>query len=282
MKIALFNEAKEGLIMSQQPIGFFDSGVGGLTVLKAALAKFPNENTIYIADENHLPYGPRPAAEVKRFAWQITSFLLDKDIKMLIIACNTATAAALADLQAKLAIPVIGVIIPGAQAAQRTTQNGTIGVIATEGTIKSNAYQKALKEIDNDSKVVNLAEPDFVTLVEENRYQDPTIKPIINDKLQPLKAAHIDTLVMGCTHFPLLRPLIQEVIGDQVTLIDPGIEEVRIADTLLDYYQLRNYSKTLAQHLFYTTGTTAHFDKIAQQWLQQPQLHSQHLDLGSD
>lgn len=268
--------------MSQRPIGFFDSGVGGLTVLKAALAKFPNENTIYIADEKHLPYGPRPAAEVKSFAWQITSFLLDKDIKMLIVACNTATAAALTDLQAKLAIPVIGVIIPGAQAAQRITQNSKIGVIATEGTIKSNAYQDALQDIDDESNIVNLAEPDFVTLVEEGRYQDPTIKPIIAKKLQPIIAAKIDTLIMGCTHFPLLRPLIQEVVGKQVTLVDPGIEEVRIADTLLDYYQLRNYSKKPAQHLFYTTGTTTHFDKIAQQWLQQPQLHSQHLNLGSD
>lgn len=268
--------------MSQQPIGFLDSGVGGLTTFKAALQQLPNENTIYVADEGHLPYGPRPAAEVKHFVWQIVSFLLDKDIKLLVVACNTATAAALPALQAKLAIPVVGVIAPGAQAAARQTTNNKIGVIATEGTIKSAAYQAALREINPNFVITPLATPDFVTLVEAGRYQDPTIQPIITQTLQPFRDAHVDTLIMGCTHFPLLRPFIQNAVGNEVSLIDAGVAAVDSVVALLDHYHLNNYDHHQPFHEFYTTGTTAHFDKLAQQWLSQPTLHSQHLNLGSD
>jgi glutamate racemase len=139
--------------MNKQPIGFIDSGVGGLTVVIEALRQLPNENIIFLGDQARLPYGPRPASQVRAFTWQMVNFLLAKHIKMLVIACNTATAAALDDLRAKLSIPVVGVILPGSRAALRSTKNGHIGVIATEGTVKSDAYAKAIRSKDSRAKV---------------------------------------------------------------------------------------------------------------------------------
>ncbi|WP_461225006.1 glutamate racemase [Lacticaseibacillus suihuaensis] len=254
--------------MKTQPIGFIDSGVGGLTVVKEALRQLPNEGVVFLGDQARLPYGPRPAAQVREFTWQMVNFLLDQDIKMLVVACNTATAAALPDLKAKLNIPVIGVIVPGSRAAIKATRKAHIGVIGTEGTVASHAYADTIHAKAKGLKVTELAAPKFVPLVESNEMTTPTAKRVVAETLQPLLHLGLDTLVLGCTHYPLLRPLIQNVMGDGVTLIDSGAETVSEVSTLLDYFDIANDAPTAApQRDFYTTGNAELFDVIAGNWL---------------
>ncbi|WP_461214177.1 glutamate racemase [Lacticaseibacillus sp. GG6-2] len=264
--------------MNTQPIGFIDSGVGGLTVVKEALRQLPNENIIFLGDQARLPYGPRPAAQVRAFTWQMVNYLLDKHIKMLVIACNTATAAALDDLKAKLSIPVIGVIQPGSRAALRQSTTGHIGVIATVGTVHSKAYERAIRNKDKRVKVTSLAAPKFVSVVESNEMRSPVAKKVVAETLRPLTRMNIDTLVMGCTHYPLLRPLIQNVMGDKVTLIDSGAETVSDVSMLLDYFDLANPAATQPTREYYTTGGAEMFDTIASQWLDE-KIQAQHVDI---
>lgn len=253
--------------MNTQPIGFIDSGVGGLTVVKEALRQLPNENVVFLGDQARLPYGPRPAAQVRAFTWQMVNFLLQQQIKMLVIACNTATAAALPDIRQKLNIPVVGVIVPGSRAAIKATSTNHIGVIGTEGTVKSNAYADTIHGKAAHIKVTSLAAPKFVPLVESNEMTSPVAKRVVAETLQPLLHQGIDTLVMGCTHYPLLRPLIQNVMGDDVTLIDSGAETVSEVSMLLDYFDIAAGPKTQATRVFYTTGNAKMFDVIAGNWL---------------
>ncbi len=267
--------------MNTQPIGFIDSGVGGLTVVKEALRQLPNENVVFLGDQARLPYGPRPAEQVRAFTWQMVNYLLAKNIKMLVIACNTATAAALDDLKAKLAIPVIGVIQPGARAALRHSTTGHIGVIATAGTVRSQAYERALHNKDRHVQVTSLAAPKFVSVVESNEMHSPVAKKVVAETLQPLLRTSLDTLVLGCTHYPLLRPLIQNVMGAGVTLIDSGAETVSDVSMLLDYFALANTATTAPTREYYTTGSAAMFDTIASQWLGE-QVQAQHVDITAE
>ncbi|MFD1440828.1 glutamate racemase [Lacticaseibacillus hegangensis] len=253
--------------MNNQPIGFIDSGVGGLTVVKEALRQLPNESVVFLGDQARLPYGPRPAAQVREFTWQMVNFQLQKHIKMLVIACNTATAAALPDVRAKLDIPVVGVIVPGSRAALKATKTGHIGVIGTEGTVTSHAYADTIHSKAKQVKVTELAAPKFVPLVESNEMTSPVAKRVVAETLQPLLHQGIDTLVMGCTHYPLLRPLIQNVMGDDVTLIDSGAETVSEVSMLLDYFNLAAHGTQPATNQFYTTGNAKMFDLIAGNWL---------------
>jgi len=266
---------------NEQPIGFMDSGVGGLTVVKQALKQLPRETVIFIGDQARLPYGPRPSEQVRAFSWQMTHFLLKQNIKMLVIACNTATAAALPDLRAKLDIPVIGVISPGSRAAIKASKNHRIGVIATEGTIRSNAYRDAILAKDPGATVISQACPKFVPLVESNEYQSPVAKRVVAEGLQSFKHSGIDTLVLGCTHYPLLRPLIQNVVGPDVTLIDSGAETVNGVSFMLDYLDIANTSAQQAQpDQYYTTGSADQFATIAKYWLRLPDFTATHIDLG--
>lgn len=264
--------------MNTQPIGFIDSGVGGLTVVKEALRQLPNENIVFLGDQARLPYGPRPAAQVRAFTWQMVNFLLTKKIKLLVIACNTATAAALDDLRTKLTIPVIGVIQPGSRAALRHTHTGHIGVIATEGTVRSCAYAHTIQAKDPQVKVTSLAAPKFVAVVESNEAHSAVAKKVVAQTLRPLTHTDIDTLVMGCTHYPLLRPLIQNVMGEGVTLIDSGAETVSDVSMLLDYFDLANTSGHAATRTYYTTAGAALFETIASEWLNQP-ITATHVDI---
>ncbi|MHA3066659.1 glutamate racemase [Lacticaseibacillus saniviri] len=266
--------------MNKQPIGFIDSGVGGLTVFKEALKQLPHENMIFLGDQARLPYGPRPAAQVVDFTWQMVNFLLKKDIKLLVIACNTATAAALDIVKAQLPIPVVGVILPGSRAALKVTKNKHLGVIATEGTVRSDAYARTIHQKDAAVKVTSLAAPKFVPVVESNEYRSPIAKRIVMETLAPLKHAGLDTLILGCTHYPLLRPLIQNVMGDDITLIDPGSETVSEVSTLLDYFDIANDDVTEPKmREFYTTGSPEMFEQIAQDWLQLDQLNAQRAEI---
>ncbi|WP_195330334.1 glutamate racemase [Leuconostoc lactis] len=251
------------------PIGFVDSGVGGLTVVKAAQDQLPHEQFIFIGDTARMPYGPRPVQEVIDYTFQMARFLLtEKHIKLLVIACNTATARALPQLQAQLPIPVIGVIVPGATAAATTTANQKIGVIATQGTVTSGAYQDEIQAVNADVTIFQQAEPDFVQLAEANLAQAATTKDIVAQHLAPLTAQGIDTLVLGCTHFPLLTDAITEAVGPNVTLVDPGRETVRVIMDTLDQQALHTaVPHRHADDIFYTTKDPATFKTIATDWL---------------
>lgn len=264
----------------QQAIGFMDSGVGGLTVVKEALQQLPNESVVYIGDTARNPYGPRPVSQIKAYTWQMTNFLLNQGVKMIVIACNTATSAALADIKAALPIPVIGVISPGARAAIKATRNQRIGVIGTQATIKSGAYEQAIHRKAQQMTVFSQACPKFVSVVESNEFRSPVAKKVVAEGLQPFSKTKIDTLVMGCTHYPILRPLLQQWLGPDVTLIDSGAETVSQISMLLDYFEIANdQPQTPPTRDFYTTGSPAMFEEIAGSWLQLKDLTAQRVDL---
>jgi len=263
--------------MTSQPIGFLDSGVGGLTVIKEALKQLPNESIVFLGDQARLPYGPRPTEEVVHFVQQIAGFLLDQHIKALVLACNTATAAALPILQAKLSIPVVGVIDSGSQTAVKVSTGQHIGVIATEGTIKSHAYQSAISHLAPNASIEGLACPDFVTAVEADKYHDPQTNQLVADQLQYFKVHPVDTLILGCTHFPLLIDSIRSAMGADVTLVDSGMETVGVVKQLLADEGLLNTSSQSERPKFYTTGDVNSFSAIAKDWLQLSELNVSHV-----
>ncbi|MDN3018475.1 glutamate racemase [Paenibacillus sp. BSR1-1] len=251
----------------KQPIGVIDSGVGGLTVAKEVMRQLPNEKIIYLGDTARCPYGPRTPREVKKFTWELTTFLLEKNIKMLVIACNTATAAALDEIRKELSIPVLGVINPGARAAIKRTKNYRVGIIGTEGTVKSGAYERALKSLNSRLFVTSQACPKFVPLVESSEFDGPIAEKIVDEALKPLQNQNLDTLILGCTHYPLLEPLIKNVMGDHCSVISSGDETAREISAILQYNGLLETCEEEPAHEFYTTGSRRIFSKIASQWL---------------
>lgn len=267
--------------MVKKGIGFIDSGVGGLTVVKEAMKQLPNESFYYFGDTARCPYGPRPTEQVQKFTKQIAKYLLNLDIKLLVIACNTATAAVLDDLKKMLEIPVVGVIQPGARAAIKVSSNNQIGIIGTEGTIKSKAYNEALHSKKAEAEIYSLACPKFVPVVESNEFTSSIAKKIVNETLTPYQKTSIDTLIMGCTHYPLLKPIIQNAVGDDVTLIDSGAETVNEVSVLLDYYNIAatSYDQTKPSRQFFTTGSSSHFKQIAKEWLELENLYVKSIDV---
>ncbi|RFU67549.1 glutamate racemase [Bacillus sp. V59.32b] len=251
----------------KQPIGIIDSGVGGLTVAKEVIRQLPNENIVYLGDTARCPYGPRPLDEVKRFTWQMTEYLLKHNIKMLIIACNTATAAVLEEIKQELNIPVLGVIHPGARAALKASKRLQIGVIGTIGTVKSQAYDQALKSINKWVRVDSLACPKFVPIVESGEFEGPIVKKVIAETLKPLKEKNIDTLILGCTHYPLLGTEISHYMGSGIKVISSGDETAREASVILHHSEMMNTSNEKADHRFFTTGSRDIFQSIASSWL---------------
>lgn len=206
------------------PIGVFDSGLGGLTVASEMMRQLPAEGLIYFGDTARVPYGPKAPSTVRRYAREIASFLERQGVKAIVIACNTATAHALSVLRTELRVPVIGVIEPGARAAVATSRGGNIGVIGTAGTIRSGAYERAIRELAADVRITAQPCPLFVPLVEEGWVDKEATRLIAREYLRPLVDARVDTLVLGCTHYPLLKPLLADVLGDNVRLIDSGAE----------------------------------------------------------
>lgn len=267
--------------MSKKAIGFIDSGVGGLTVVKQAMKQLPNESIYYLGDSARCPYGPRPKEEVIQYTWEMTQFLLKKDIKMLVIACNTATAAALDIIRERVDIPVVGVINPGSRAAIKHSKNERIAVIGTKGTINSDVYKQTIKDKDKGISVISMSCPKFVPLVESNQYNGSIAKKVVAETLKPLLKESIDTLILGCTHYPLLTPLIQNVMGPCVTLIDSGAETVSEVSTLLDYFRLAesSHNKEASEYRFYTTGSPKLFSDIAENWLEQSNFTVEKVDL---
>src|SRR5690625_2685995 len=246
-----------------EPIGVIDSGVGGLTVAYELMRQLPNEQLIYVGDTLRCPYGPRPKHEVKQFTFEMVRFLMQKEVKMIVVACNTATAFALEDLKKEFTIPIIGVIQPGARAAIKSTENNKVGIIGTEGTIQSNAYPKALHEINSNLDVSTLACPLFVPMVEKGIVRGQQAKEIVEETLQAFKnTSEIDTLVLGCTHYPLLEETIQKFMGDNIQIISSSEETARETSTILEVHHLLVKHSQNPQHYFYSTGNLQVFKKI--------------------
>ncbi len=217
--------------LDERPIGVFDSGLGGLTVVRALLDLVPEERILYFGDTGRFPYGPKPASEVLKYSLEITDLLLARDVKMIVVACNSASAAALDHLQAHVVVPVTGVIEPGIRAAQRTTQTGRIGVIGTVGTIASGAYQRAAAAIDPALTLTCAACPGFVEFVESGDVDSDQVHVLAERLFAPMVGAGVDTLVLGCTHYPLLARTIGDVMGPDVVLVSSAEEtafEVRL------------------------------------------------------
>lgn len=251
----------------QQAIAILDSGVGGLTVAKEVMRQLPQEKIIYFGDTARTPYGPRPAEEISRFTHQIVDYLLQFQPKMIVVACNTATAVAIEEIRARLTIPVVGVIHPGARAAIKTTRNHHIGVIGTEGTIKSSAYEHALRQISPQIQVVSLACPSFVPLVERGMFRtDETIR-VVEESLSELRNHPIDSLILGCTHYPFLADIIGSVMGSRVTLISSADETAREISTILYHKGMLATSNIVPVHQFFCSGDPRMFKSIAQTWL---------------
>jgi len=265
--------------MESAPIGIFDSGLGGLTVAREVARALPNESLVYLGDTARCPYGPQDLDDVRRYVLEIGSWLERQPVKLIVIACNTATAAGLALAQKAFGVPVIGVVEPGARAAVMATLNRHVGVIGTVGTIESGAYSRAVRALDAGVTVFSAATPRFVDIVEEGlrrdsgRFEDllaelsevfirPSFYEIARDYLDPLKRSGIDTLVLGCTHFPLLSAAIGQVMGARIQLISSAEETaLEVAATLARRDQLVGEG-AVADYRFATTGDAAEFERL--------------------
>lgn len=253
--------------MNSRPIGVFDSGIGGLTVVRSLIERLPNENIVYFGDTARVPYGPKSAQTVREYAAQDTDFLLKHNVKMIVIACNTVSAVALDVVQKHAKMPVVGVIIPGAKIAAAVTRKKRIGVIGTLTTVASNAYANALRQIDRSLAVVSRACPLFVPLVEEGWIDHPATAMIAKEYLFPLKLEKVDTLILGCTHYPMLKGIVQRTMEDSVTLIDSGEAAAAEADDILKKEGLRNSSNQRGNIRFFLSDMPQKFAEIGERFL---------------
>ena len=250
-----------------RPIGIFDSGVGGLTLFKSIKNILPNEKLIYLGDTARLPYGTKSPAVVRKFSLQIACFLEKLGIKTLVVACHTASSTALPDLKTKMEIPVVGVIEPAVKKAINTTKNKNIGIIGTKTTIDSRSYQSLIQKANPTISITTIAAPLLVPLVEEGWLNKDATRIILREYVSPLKEAQIDTLILGCTHYPLLKHLFIEELGPLVTLIDTSSETALHLKELLKEKSLLNNSTASPDHCFYVSDDPGKFSKLAQLFL---------------
>jgi len=258
---------------TESPIGIFDSGIGGLTVVRRVLEILPDEDIIYFGDTARVPYGGKSSDTIKKFSFEITNFLTSKKVKLIIVACNTVSATALDWLKAKFNIPIIGVIEPGAEEAVRTTKNNKIGVIGTRATIDSSAYTKALQSLRHKIKVFPKSCPLLVPLVEEGWIEGLSTILIVEHYLKNLKDKGIDTLILGCTHYPLLQKEIEKVMGDKVKVIDSASVVALKAKEILEKNKLVRKSlsaQTKPKRLFYFSDIPRGFSDLSKRFLGQP------------
>ena len=253
--------------MSDAPIGVFDSGMGGLTVVREIISQLPNESIIYFGDTARVPYGPKSPDTVLRYSREITNYLRGEGVKALVIACNTATAHALPALRREFQLPIVGVIEPGARAAATATKTKRVGVIGTAGTIRSHAYEKEIRKLMPDAQVTAQACALFVPLVEEGWVDTEPTRAIARNYLAPLVTAEIDTLVLGCTHYPLMKTVIGNVVGREVRLIDSAYETAREAGELLRASGLENTTPDQARYRFIASDAPDTFLTMGQRFL---------------
>ncbi len=258
--------------MTDAPIGIFDSGVGGLTVARAILDQLPHERVVYLGDTAHVPYGPKPIADVRAYALQCLDRLVESGVKLLVIACNTASAACLHDARERYNIPVVEVIKPAVRRAVAATRSNRIGVIGTTGTIASGAYQDSFAAAPQ-VQVTAVACPQFVDFVERGVTSGRVLLGLASAYLEPLQRAEVDTLILGCTHYPLLAGLISLVMGEQVTLVSSADETAReVYRVLMDKDMLRPDSASPPAHELLSTGDPEIFDRLAKRFLGTVQL----------
>jgi glutamate racemase len=249
------------------PIGVFDSGVGGLTVVRAIVDLLPREPILYLGDNGRFPYGPRPVEEIRGFALEIAEHLVARRVKMLVVACNSIEVAAIADLADAHGVPVVGVIEPGTRAAARTTRNRRVGLIGTEATVRSGAYERTMDELAPDVDLISRACPAFVDHVERGDTSSDELLSRAREYLEPLREAGVDTLILGCTHYPMLSGLIQLVMGEDVVLVSSAEETAKDVYAALVSSNLLRRGRGEPRHEFLTTGDPDVFRRISHHFL---------------
>lgn len=253
--------------MDKRPIGIFDSGVGGLTVVKQIIKTLPHENIIYFGDTARVPYGTKSKKTVTKFSKQIVRFLLTKNVKAVIIACNTASSNSLQELRQTFDIPIFGVIVPGVEEALRSTKNKKVGIIGTSSTIRSKAYETLLAEADSSIEVYAKPCPLFVSLVEEGWTENTVAKLTAQNYLQELVEKGIDSLVLGCTHYPLLKRCIGETVGSSIKLVDPAKSTATMVKSFLVEHKLLQQGENISERYFYISDDTDTFSNMCKKAL---------------
>jgi len=262
------------------PIGVFDSGIGGLTVVHELMRQLPHESIIYFGDTARVPYGPKSPETVRRYSREIAGYLVDQGVKAIVVACNTATAHALPVLRGELPVPVVGVVDPGARAAVAGSGSGRIGVIGTMGTINSGAYERAIRAIAPDATITTRACPLFVPFIEEGWLDHEATRLVAREYLDPMARASVDALVLGCTHYPLLKPLIGEILGQQVRLIDSAEETAAETGRVLDRLDVRADEDDMRCYRFIASDAPEQFLRMGQRFLGETVKHVDTVTLG--
>jgi glutamate racemase len=273
--------------LRRRPVGVFDSGVGGLPVLHELLVQLPHEDFVYFADTKRVPYGPRPQAEIEAFSLDVAEELLKRRIKLLVVACNSASAAALPALrermmQTTLGVDVLGVVQPGAVRAVAQTRNGRVGYMATEATVSSGAYESAIAQADPFVTVTGVACPDLVPLIERGSPFDKTIVDAVRHYTRPLRAAEVDTVILGCTHYPLIAPMLQRLLGRNIKIITSGEPIARQVEHVLGSRGLGNPGTSEGEYRFLTSGDPIALQAQGTRFLQLPIDHVEHVALSSE
>lgn len=266
---------------AKNPIGLFDSGVGGLTVVREIMRQLPNEDLVYFGDTARVPYGSKSKNTVLKYSRQIVRFLHTKNVKAVVIACNTASALALDEIAAEEEIPVIGVVKPGAKMAVESTRTGNVGIIGTESTVKSGIYNDYIRELDPEVTVVSRACPLFVPLVEEGLLEDRVTEDIVGRYLQEMKEYRVDALVLGCTHYPLIRNVIKRFMGDEVRLVNPAFETAKSLKELLAVQGLLNRGRHKPKYEYYVSDGVDKFISFADRVLPVHVQDTQVVDIES-
>lgn len=267
--------------LADRPIGVFDSGVGGLTVVRELWRRLPNERVVYFGDTARVPYGSKAPMTVRRYAREAAAFLLAHDVKLVVMACNTATAHAVDHLREELPVPVVGVVEPGARAAVTATASGRIGVLGTAGTIASGAYDREIRRLMPEARVFAQPCPLFVPLVEEGWTSHPATRIVAEEYLRPLRETDVDVLVLGCTHYPLLRPLLTEVAGPGTRLVDAAAETVNDVQGILSGRGTLRERTDEPDHAFFVSDSPHRFREVSQTFLGAPVANVTEIDLDA-
>ena len=258
------------LDLAALPIGMFDSGMGGLTVLHECLVRLPNEHFAYVGDTARFPYGEKSREDLELFSRQITAFLETVPVKLVVVACYSATSAALPALQERFATPIIGVVMPGARAAVESSRYRRIGVLATEATVASGAYPRAIHSLDSGAEVIEQACPGLVGFIEDGDVASQELADAVRGFTEPLKAQRPDVVIMGCTHYPLIAPMLQRFLGRDVELINPAAEIAREVEAMLVRQGIERADETMGSYRFYSTGDVERFRTTGARFLQMP------------
>lgn len=265
--------------MDNRPIGVFDSGLGGLTVLRAIMDMMPNESTVYFGDSGRAPYGTKSKETVIRYTYQDINFLLGHDVKMIVIGCNTASACSLDSVKNSYDIPIVEVIQPGSAAAVKLTKNKKIGVIGTNATIGSGVYEEAIKSLMLEAEIYSKACPLFVSLAEEGWWDNDITYRIVEEYLTPLKDKGIDTLILGCTHYPLLQKSISRFMGESVSLVNSALEVAKAVKTIIDDRNMHRKSKENPVHMYFTSDSVDKFEELGSTFLQEELKSAKRADI---